>query len=75
MGSDEGIDEGVLRWFSHAEKMGNDRVYVGEFASSRSMGRLRKRWTDIVKDCLRKISLAVRQTRIMVQDRGECWGF
>ena len=27
------------------------RVYVGEFASSHSVGRLRKRWIDTVKDC------------------------
>ena len=32
-GVDERIDEGVLQWFSHVERMGNDRiarrVYVG----------------------------------------------
>ena len=36
---DEMIDEGVLRWFGHVEKMENDiiikRVYVGECAGSR----------------------------------------
>ena len=40
---DEKIDEGVLRWFGHVERMENDiiakRVYVGECAGSRSMGR------------------------------------
>ena len=38
---DERIDEGVLRLFGHVERMGRDRiaqrVYVGEFASSRSV--------------------------------------
>ena len=40
-GVDERIDEGVLRWFCHVERMENDRiakrVYVGECAGSRSV--------------------------------------
>ena len=54
----EKIDEGVLRWFGHVERMEKKRiakrVYVGECAGSRSVGRVRKRWIDTVKDCLRK---------------------
>ena len=57
-GLDEGIDKDVLRRFGHVERMESDRiakrVYVGECASSRSVGRLRKRWVDTVKECLRK---------------------
>ena len=49
-GVDERIDEGVLRWLDHVERMENDRitkrVYVGECAGSRLMGRPRKRWID-----------------------------
>ena len=74
-GVDERIDEGVLRWFGHVERMENDRidkrVYVGECADSRSVGRPRKRWTDIVNECLEKRGLDVRQARGMVQDRSE----
>ena len=44
------------------------RVYVGECAGNRSVDRPRKRWIDIVKDCLRKRGLDVRQVRRMVQD-------
>ena len=37
-GVDERIEEGVLPWFSHVERMENDRIakrlYVGEFAGS-----------------------------------------
>ena len=39
------IDEDVLQWFGHVERMENDRikiatrVYVGECAGSRSVGR------------------------------------
>ena len=50
------------------------RVYVGECAGSRSLGRPRKRWSDTVKECLRKRGLNVRQPRRMVQD-SEWWGF
>ena len=56
---DEKIDEGVLRWFGHVERMENDRiakrVYVGECAGSRLVSRLRKRGIDTVKDCLKKM--------------------
>ena len=49
-GVDEKIDEGVLRWLGRVERMENDRigkrVYVGEYAGSRSVGRPRKRWID-----------------------------
>ena len=51
------------------------RFYVGECAGSHSVGRLRKRWIDALKDCLSKRCLDVRQARIMVQDRSEWQGF
>ena len=74
-GVDERIDEGVLRWFSHVERMERDRIakriYVGECAGSRSVGRPRNRWIDTVKECLKKRGLDVRQARRMVQDRSE----
>ena len=51
---DERVDEDVLRWFGHVERMEKDRiakrVYVGECGGSRSVGRPRKRWIDTVKD-------------------------
>ena len=47
------------------------RVYVREFAGSRSVGRPRKRWIDTVKECLRKRGLDIRQTRRTVKDRSE----
>ena len=58
---DKRIDEGILRWFGHVEK---DRivkkVYVGECAGSHSVGRLRKRWIETMKECLKKRGLDVR---------------
>ena len=57
-GVDERIGKGVLQWLGHVERMENDRiakrVYVGECAGNRSLGRLRKRWINTVKDCLRR---------------------
>ena len=47
-GLDERIDEGMLWWFSHVERMESDRIdkriYVGECAGSCSGGKPRKRW-------------------------------
>ena len=68
---DERIDEGVLRWFDHVNRMEKDRidrVDAGECAVTRSVGKPRRRWIDSVKDALRKRYLDVRQTRRMVQD-------
>ena len=67
---DERIDKEVLQWFGHVERMERDRiakrVYVGECAGSRSVGRSRKRWIDSVKEGLKKRGLDVRQARKMV---------
>ena len=49
------IDEGVLRWFGHVERMEKDKIAKrGEFAGSCSMGRPRKKWIDSVKDFKKK---------------------
>ena len=84
---DKNIDEDVLQWFSHIERMENDRiakrVYVGECAVSRLVGRSRKRWIDTVKNFLKKMKLDIRQARRMVDDRsvrrglgrGNAWVF
>ena len=78
-GVNEKIDEDVLRWFGHLERMENDRigmrVYIGECVRSRSVGRPRKRWIDAVKGCLKKRGLDVRQARRMVHDRSVWRGF
>ena len=54
-GLDERIDEDMFQWFGHLERMEKDRitkiVYVGECAASCSLGRLWKRWIDIMKEC------------------------
>ena len=66
-GVDERIDEGSLRWFGYVERKENDRmakrVYVGDCASSCSVGRVRKRYIDAVKDCLKKISFGCQASK------------
>ena len=57
-GVDERIDEGVLRWFAHVDRVENERIAkklnVGECAGSCLVGRQRKRLINDVKDCLKK---------------------
>ena len=78
-GVDEKIDESVLRWFGRVERMEDDRIakrlYVGECAGSRSVGRPWKGWIDTVKECLMKRGSDVRQARRMVDDRSVWGGF
>ena len=74
-GIDKRIGEGVLRSFSHVERMENGRiakrVYEGECASSRSVGRPWKRWIYTVKDWVRKRGLDARQAWRMLHYRCE----
>ena len=75
---DKRIDEDVFWWFGCVERMEKDRIakriYVEESAGSHSVGRLWKRWIDIVKNCLREIELDIKQPRRMVHDKSECQG-
>ena len=78
-GVDEKIDEGVLRWFGHVERMENNRiakkVHVGECVSSRSVGKARKRWIDTVKDFLKKRGLDAREAKRMLHNKSVWRGF
>ena len=53
-GVDDRIDEGVLQWFGHVERMERDRIakrlYIGKCAGSHSVGGPRKGWIDTLKD-------------------------
>ena len=76
-GLNESINEGVLWWFGHKERMERDRitkrVYVGEFTGNRSVSRPRKRWTDTMKEAW----MSGKQgewPRIEVNATGEAWG-
>ena len=53
---DERIED--LHWFSHVERMENDRItkslYAGEFADAQWASHKRKRWIDTVMECKKK---------------------
>ena len=69
------MDQSVLRWFGHVERMEDDRlvrkVYESQMQGPRSKGRPRKGWMDGVKEVLSKMSLNIREVRECIQDRRE----
>merc|ERR1712002_1298945 len=71
----ERMDQGVLRWFRHVEKMGNEilvkRVYDSEVRGARRRGRLRKSWMNSVNETLVRKGLNIQEARDSVQDRNE----
>ena len=78
-GGDERIDQSVLWWFSHIERMGDNRiakmVYVGVHTGSQLVGQKLKKWIDFVNECLKKRGLNAGKTRRKVYDKYEWWGF
>ena len=57
------VTKRLMKVFSDVERMKNDRikrVYVWECTGCCSVGRPRKRWIDIVKECLKKRGINVR---------------
>ena len=68
------IDQGVLRWFGHVERMGEERmakrVYESDVRGVRSR-RPRKCWSDGVKEVLVRKGLNIQEVKVSVQDRNE----
>ena len=64
-GVDERIDESVLPWLVHIERMGNDRiakrVYVEECVGNHSVDLYRKMWINSVNEALKNRCLNVGQ--------------
>ena len=71
----ERVDESVLRWFGHVERMDEGRltkrVWRGEVDGSRVRGRPRYGWTDGVRRALRARSVSLEEARDRVRDRNE----
>ena len=71
----ERMDQGVMRWFGHVERMGDDRlvkrVYDSEVRGVRRRGRPRKGWMDGLKETLERRGLNIQEARDCVQDRSE----
>ena len=67
------MDQGVLRWFGHVERMGNERlvkrVYDSEVRGVRRRGRPRKSWMNGVKETLERKGLNIQEAKVSVQDR------
>ena len=67
------MDQGVLRWFGHVERMGNERlvkrVYESEVRGVRRRGRPRKSWMNGVKETLERKGLNIQEAKVSVQDR------
>ena len=68
------IDQGVLRWFRHVERMGDERmaktVCESNVRGVRRRGRPRKCWMDGVKEVLARKGLNI-QANVSMQDRNE----
>ena len=55
-GVNERINESILRWFGHVERMDDSRLvklmYSGECVRNRLAGRPKKKWIESAKECL-----------------------
>ena len=69
------IDKGVLRWFGHVERMGDERmakrVYESDVRGVRRRGRPRKCWMDGVKEVLARKGLNTQEAKVSVQGKGK----
>ena len=69
------IDQGVLRWSEHVERMGKERmakkVYESDVRGVRKRGRPRKCWMCGVKEVLARKGLNIQEAKVTVQDRNE----
>ena len=69
------IDHDVLRWFGHAERMGDERmakrVYGSDVRGVRRRVRPRKCWIDGVKEMLARKGLNIKEVNVSVQNRNE----
>ena len=67
------MDQGVLRWFGHVERMRNERlvkrVYDPEVRGVRRRGRPRKSWMNGVKETLERKGLNIQEAKVSLQDR------
>merc|ERR1712090_13213 len=75
VGVGERMDQGVLRWFGHVERMEGERlvrrVYDSDARGMRGRGRPRKCWIDGTKEVLSRKGLGIQEARVCVQDRNE----
>ena len=70
------IDQRVLRWFGHLERMDESRltrrVMTAEVSGGRVRGRPRIGWIEGMKVALGNRGMTVEATRRCARDRNEC---
>jgi hypothetical protein len=75
----ERINESMLRWFGHVERMDGNRLvkrmYSSECVGNRPVGRPKKRWIDSVKECLIERNVNLVEARRLARDRCDWRGF
>merc|ERR1712002_206763 len=75
VGVGERMDQGVLRWFGHVERMGEERlvrkVYESDVRGARCRERPRACWLDEVKRTLPGRGLGIQEAKECMQDRSE----
>ena len=68
-------DQSLLRWFGHVERMQDGKLVKRLVRSDVGGGRLRGRprlgWMDCVKRALNERGMTVKQSRLIVRDRGK----
>ena len=67
------VDQKVLKWFGHIERMGIERiikrVYMSEVEGERGRGRPPYRWKDGVKRACAERDMGVEEARRVCLDR------
>src|SRR5678815_4693102 len=72
-GVNERINESMLRWFGHVERMNDSRLvkrmYSVECVGNRPAGRPKRKWIESVNECLKERNVSLAEARIKVHDR------
>src|SRR5678816_1261878 len=72
-GVNERINESMLRWFGHMERMNDSRLvkrmYSGECVGSRPAGRPKRKWIESVNECLKERNVSLAEARVRVHNR------
>lgn len=66
------IEKSVLRWHNHAERINVTRVekrYMSDYDGQRRKGGIRKRWHDILNDCVNIRRSRIGEVRVFVYDK------
>ena len=75
VGVSQRIDQGVLGWFGHVERMGDERmakrVHESNVRGVRIRGYPRTFWMDGMKEVLARKGLNIQEEKVSVQDRNE----